>query len=155
MVNNLNDIQIRPACKADLAKVYRLEQTAFGSHCYPDFFFRQGLDCWPAHFLVAYSVEREPIGYLLGAQSADASELWILSIAVAESSRGQGIGKCLIKQCLATLPSHITRVSLTVDPANPAHHLYQSLGFLDVRYEDDYFGVGAARVVMQYSAAQH
>lgn len=153
MVNNLNEIQIRPACKADLAQVYRLEQAAFGSHCYPDFFFRQGLDCWPEHFLIADSVERGPIGYLLGALSTDTSELWILSIAVAESSRGQGVGKRLIEGCLAALPSYITRVCLTVDPVNPAHHLYQSLGFLDVRYEDDYFGVGAARVVMQYSVA--
>lgn len=141
---------IRPVLKSELLVVYQLEQAIFGEHSYPDFFFRQGFDCWPEQFLVAVDKDNSVQGYLLCAQSGDPECMWILSVAVSEQIRGQGVGKRLIQQCLAQLPEHVQRVLLTVDPTNPAHGLYRYLGFVDSAFEADYFGAGADRVVMVY-----
>ncbi|EGM71833.1 GNAT family N-acetyltransferase [Shewanella sp. HN-41] len=142
---------IRPVLKSELAAVFQLEQAIFGEHSYPDFFFRQGFDCWPEQFLVAVDKDNSVQGYLLCAQSGDPECMWILSVAVSEHSRGQGVGKGLIQQCLVQLPTPVRRVCLTVDPTNPAHGLYRHLGFVDSVFEADYFGAGADRVVMTYS----
>ncbi|MCS6136431.1 GNAT family N-acetyltransferase [Shewanella baltica] len=141
---------IRPVLKSELFAVYLLEQTIFGEHSYPDFFFRQGFDCWPEQFLVAVNGDNLLQGYLLSAHSSDPTCMWILSVAVSEDARGKGLGKRLMQQCLAELPAAVERVCLTVDPSNPAHGLYQHLGFVDSAFEAEYFGVGADRVVMTY-----
>lgn len=141
---------IRPVLKSELLAVYQLEQAIFGEHSYPDFFFRQGFDCWPEQFLVAVDKDNSVQGYLLCAQSGDPECMWILSVAVSEQTRGQGVGKRLIQQYLAQLPGPVQRVMLTVDPTNPAHGLYRHLGFVDSAFEADYFGAGADRVVMVY-----
>ncbi|VEF24169.1 Predicted acetyltransferase [Shewanella baltica] len=141
---------IRPVLKSELLAVYQLEQAIFGGHSYPDFFFRQGFDCWPEQFLVAVDEDNLLQGYLLCAQSGDPTCRWILSVAVSEDARGKGLGKRLMQQCLAELPVSVERVCLTVDPSNPAHGLYQHLGFVDSAFEADYFGAGADRVVMTY-----
>lgn len=141
---------IRPVLKSELLAVYQLEQAIFGEHSYPDFFFRQGFDCWPEQFLVAVDKDNSVQGYLLCAQGGDPECMWILSVAVSEQTRGQGVGKRLIQQCLAQLPDPVQRVLLTVDPTNPAHGLYRYLGFVDSAFEADYFGAGADRVVMVY-----
>lgn len=141
---------IRPVLKSDLFAVYQLEQAIFGEHSYPDFFFRQGFDCWPEQFLVAVDEDNLLQGYLLSAQSSDPTFMWILSVAVSEDARGKGLGKRLMQRCLAELPAAVERVCLTVEPSNPAHGLYQHLGFVDSAFEADYFGAGADRVVMTY-----
>ncbi|MGL4222408.1 MAG: GNAT family N-acetyltransferase [Shewanella sp.] len=141
---------IRPVLKSELAAVFQLEQAIFGEHSYPDFFFRQGFDCWPEYFLVAVDANGVLLGYLLGAQSSDPECMWILSVAVSEQARGQGLGKQLLQRCLAQLPAKVKRVDLTVDPHNTARSLYQRLGFVDAHVEADYFGAGADRVVMSY-----
>lgn len=141
---------IRPVLKSELFAVYQLELAIFGEHSYPDFFFRQGFDCWPEQFLVAVDEDNLLQGYLLSAQSSDPTCMWILSVAVSEDARGKGLGKRLMQRCLAELPAVVERVCLTVDPSNPAHGLYQYLGFVDSAFEVDYFGAGADRVVMTY-----
>ncbi len=144
---------IRSVLKSELNGVYRLEQAIFGEHCYPDFFFRQGFDCWGESFYVAVDEQGALLGYVLCAPSHEPAKMWILSLAVSEQARGQGIGKQLIQYCLTHLAPGIKSVYLTVDPANPAHGLYQRLGFVDVGFEAAYFGEGADRVVMCYQRA--
>jgi GNAT superfamily N-acetyltransferase len=57
-----------------------------------------------------------------------------LAIAVLPQYRGQGIGKMLMIQLLQKAKlSLYSEVSLSVDPNNPAVHLYQKLGFETVR----------------------
>lgn len=141
---------IRPVLKSELLAVYQLERAIFGEHSYPDFFFRQGFDCWPEQFLVAVDKDNSIHGYLLCAQSGDPECMWILSVAVSEQRRGQGVGKCLIQRCLAQIPETVRRILLTVDPTNPAQALYRHLGFVDAAFEVDYFGTGADRMVMAY-----
>ncbi|WP_338726084.1 GNAT family N-acetyltransferase [Shewanella baltica] len=142
---------IRPVLKSELFAVYQLEQAIFGEHSYPDFFFRQGFDCWPEQFLVAVDEDNLLQGYLLSAQSSDPTCMWILSVAVSEDARGKGLGKRLMQECLAELPAAVERVCLTVDPSNPAHGLYQHLGFVDSAFEADYFGASADRAGADYT----
>lgn len=145
-----NAIQIRLAGKRDLQGVNVLEQACFPGHCYPDFFFRQALDCWPGNFLLACDDET-PLGYLLASPGAEPHLCWILSVAVSESLRGRGIGCKLLTQFLNRLPSSVTHVNLTVAPENSAKELYLKLGFIETDYEPDYFGDDEPRLLLTYA----
>ncbi|WP_211164415.1 GNAT family N-acetyltransferase [Shewanella salipaludis] len=141
---------VRPATRDELAQIYRLECVVFGEHCYPDFFFRQSLDCWPAGLLVALDAEQRLLGYLLAVTSERQGQLWILSVAVSPEMRGRGIGAALVRALLQAVPAGATQILLTVDPANPAVHLYLRLGFVETGFEADYFGEGEPRLVMTH-----
>lgn len=59
-----------------------------------------------------------------------APEVPELSVAVIEGMRGQGVGGALIKELMRRVrASGYTAMSLSVDRQNPAHALYQRLGF--------------------------
>ncbi|GIU34285.1 GNAT family N-acetyltransferase [Shewanella schlegeliana] len=150
-----DSIQLSIATKQDLKAIDALEQQCFAGHCYPDFFFRQALDCWPDGFLVAKNADARVIGYLLASNSAKADVAWILSIAVSDSARGKGIGSKLISQLLATLPSEVNQINLTVAPDNPARALYLRCGFTEMGFEADYFGEGEPRLLMSYFKQEH
>lgn len=152
----MNDvIEFCLATKSDLIAIDALEQQCFAGHCYPDFFFRQALDCWPHSFWVAKDAQAKVMGYLLASTGAEANVCWILSIAVADTARGKGIGTKLISKLIETLPAQITQVNLTVDPNNPAKALYARSGFVEHAFEADYFGEGEPRQVMRYLKAEH
>lgn len=139
---------IRAATKADLGEVFRLEQAGFGSHGYPDFLFRQLLELWPNFLLVAES-EGKLVGYALGGMGEVKEQGWILSLAVDEQLRGQGIGKVLLQRlCRDLADSGCTELRLTVHPDNGAAGLYRALGFEIETSEPDYFGVGEPRQVL-------
>lgn len=147
-MNKPVDITLRAAQKGELAGVYRLEQRVFGEHCYPDFFFRQSFDCWPSGLRVAIDHNNRLLGYILMVPSELRHIGWILSVAVETLAQGRGIGKRFIIDALNHLAPSVTQVMLTVDPANPARHLYLALGFVELQTEADYFGPDASRVVM-------
>ncbi|ABV38946.1 GCN5-related N-acetyltransferase [Shewanella sediminis HAW-EB3] len=144
-----NAIQIRLADKSDLQGVNVLEQACFPGHSYPDFFFRQALDCWPEGFLLACD-DGTPLGYLLASAGAEPHLRWILSVAVSETQRGRGIGRKLLTKYLNRLPSSVTHVHLTVAPENSAKELYLKQGFVQTGYESDYFGDDAPRLLLTY-----
>ncbi|WP_440028696.1 GNAT family N-acetyltransferase [Chromobacterium amazonense] len=143
-------MKLRPAQRADLAAIFAVEQAVFGSHVYPDFFFRQALDLWPGWFWLAEDEAGQIAGYALGAPSQQPDELWLLSLALLPSCRGQGAGKALMQAALAAMRPQANTIRLTVDPANPAAELYRRLGFVETGREADYFGPGEARLVMQW-----
>ena len=72
---------IRPVLKSELADVFQLEQVIFGDHCYPDFFFRQGFDCWPEYFLVAID---EPLNINSAMKTVEFIYNQLLSICMAK-----------------------------------------------------------------------
>jgi ribosomal protein S18 acetylase RimI-like enzyme len=56
-----------------------------------------------------------------------------VSIAVDAGSRGRGIGEALLREiCRAGRVRGVDAVSLSVEPDNPALHLYEKLGFAPV-----------------------
>ncbi|MBV7316706.1 GNAT family N-acetyltransferase [Shewanella sp. NIFS-20-20] len=136
------------ATKQDLAQVFALEQQVFGEHSYPDFFFRQAFDCWHDGLMVAKNCQGKILGYQLAVRGSDPKDYWILSLAVATESQGQGVGKQLIKAGIRKAPSGVERVLLTVSPTNSARQLYQAQGFADIAFDAEYFGPNQPRIVM-------
>lgn len=54
----------------------------------------------------------------------------VVSMAVLPEHRGQGIGTALLRQLFTQIKAHgYSALSLSVDPTNPALHLYQRHGF--------------------------
>ncbi len=94
-MNSVTEITIRPVNKSELVAVHQLEQSLFGDHCYPDFFFRQSFDCWPEGFLVAVDQQQRILGYILSVQAESQHCAWILSVAVDDQFQGKGIGKAV------------------------------------------------------------
>jgi ribosomal protein S18 acetylase RimI-like enzyme len=56
-----------------------------------------------------------------------------LSVAIMPGYRGQGLGTALLERLLETARVMYSGVSLSVHPDNPAHRLYQRLGFETVK----------------------
>lgn len=54
------------------------------------------------------------------------------SIALLPAYRGQGIGTALLSALIAQLHGRYSALSLSVDPLNPAMHLYERLGFTTI-----------------------
>ncbi|MBP4044406.1 GNAT family N-acetyltransferase [Chromobacterium violaceum] len=143
-------MQLRQARRSDLSAVFAIEQAVFGHHVYPDFFFRQALDLWPDWFWLAEDEAGAPVGYALGAPSQEPDRLWVLSLALLPSCRGRGAGQALMWAVLQAMKPRARSVRLTVDPANPAAGLYRKLGFAEIAREDDYFGPGEARLLLEW-----
>jgi len=135
--------------REELPAVVALEQTAFAPPVYPVFFFRQAYDLWPELFWVARH-NTEVVGYLLAAPAAaNPHEFSLLSLAIAPQAQGKGVGKALLRAFLSTMTDG-QQIWLTVDPANQAAlRLYQQFDFQLVREEQDYYGVGYHRLVLQ------
>ena len=144
-------IQIRAFHAGDLCAVYDLEQDVFGAHAYPRYFFRQAYDIFSDLFRVAENEQGEPVGYIMGALETGALDGWIVSMAVMKEYRRMGIALMLMESVLHLLSERgAHNVLLTVDPDNEeAVALYQKAGFHEIRRDDNYFGPGAARIVMR------
>lgn len=139
---------IRAAQYLDLLAVAELERTVFDGHGYPAFFFRQALDCWPKHFLVADG-QVGLLGYALWVPAATGSrDAWLLSLAVAHEARGQGVARQLLTKVKADACDY-QRLLLTVSPNNQAAlALYLSEGFTVVARDDNYFKAQETRLVL-------
>ncbi|EPR7481676.1 MULTISPECIES: GNAT family N-acetyltransferase [Vibrio] len=141
-------MDILSAQKEDLFAIYKLENTLFGEHAYPQFFFRQAFDCWGESLLVAKEGE-QVAGYILLTTSTNAHQYWIMSLAVDIQHRGKGIARSLLENVIEPLTLG-SSVKLTVDPKNqPALSLYLSLGFKTLEEEAHYFGDEESRLVME------
>ncbi|MBT1446078.1 GNAT family N-acetyltransferase [Shewanella sp. JM162201] len=140
---------IRPLDSASWQAAHEVESACFGSHSYPDFFFRQALDAWPRGFAGAF-VGDELIGYVLCAPAEQPGLGWVMSLAVLDSHRGLGAGRALMQYCLSL---GFTSLRLTVSPENPALGLYQRLGFMQLALENDYFGPGEHRLLLEWRAS--
>jgi len=82
---------------------------------------------------------------------ADISVAYLMSVAVLPMFRGQNVGTALLNYALANLKRYgITRVMLTVDPANfNALSVYrEKLGFTVVDSVKDEYGPGEDRLLM-------
>ncbi len=60
-----------------------------------------------------------------------------LSIALDPAYRGQGVGTLLLEALFAAAAEEYTAISLSVWPENPAYRLYQRLGFVVVKEDED------------------
>jgi [ribosomal protein S18]-alanine N-acetyltransferase len=94
---------------------------------------------------------RDLIGFILSRMAADEAE--ILSIAVARSRRGEGLGGRLVEVNLRRLAGlGVRKVFLEVAESNlPARRMYQRLGFRDVGRRKGYYSDtdGAAALILR------
>ncbi|SDB10168.1 Ribosomal protein S18 acetylase RimI [Pseudidiomarina indica] len=122
---------IRPASRQDVEQLAALEFQTYGADGYPSALFYQALVQWPDGFFVA-TRGQQVCGYVLATPGTDHT-LWVMSLLIAESARGQGIGRQLMQYLLDQLrakPTNYTQIALTVAPDNQhALRLYQQLGF--------------------------
>ncbi|MDI3287598.1 N-acetyltransferase [Polyangium sp. 15x6] len=141
---------IRRPGTSDIKAVFAVERDVFGTHVYPDFFFRQALDLWGDTFFVADGENGALDGYVIGAPSHEPGVMWVLSLAVRGASRGRGIGKALMQEVLAAMKARgVASAKLTVHPDNRAVTLYQNLGFEVITKDPNYFGENDPRLVME------
>lgn len=79
-----------------------------------------------ANFWLITRADR-PIGRLYLQQDTD--EIRLMDIALTPEQRGQGLGTSLMTAVLAQAKAKGARVTLHVEPLNPAQRLYHRLGF--------------------------
>ncbi len=82
----------------------------------------------------------------------DADKAYLFDFAISEKVQGQGVGFQFLKGIIENLiEQNFLRMNLTVDVNNEgAIHLYQDkLGFKNISREEDEFGKGEHRFVME------
>ncbi len=141
--------EIKSVERADLLSILELDSEIFYPQEYNFRTIRQMFDLSREYFILAKDGNKLA-GYCLGATSGTTG--WILTIAVDANFRGQGFGKLLAKESVARFMSddHVNDIKLTVHPDNVrAKALYTSLGFVELGREEDYYGEGEHRLIMQ------
>lgn len=145
---------IRTAQVEDIEPIGALEENHYATDGYPSAFFYQAQAQWPYWFLCAEH-NKQPQGYLLAAPSSNHSELWLMSLLVAPTARGLGLGKQLVTTFQNRCREHtsIETVLLTVSPNNTsALQLYLNHGFEIQTKVPDYLGPGEDRLLLTWKS---
>jgi len=66
-------------------------------------------------------------------------EIRLIDITVLPQLRGKGIGSSLLKELIKRADTVQKKISLHVDPANPALQLYLRLGFVHIKNNGRYY----------------
>jgi len=82
-------------------------------------------------------LDNQSIGRLYVHRST--SEICIMDIALLPAYYNQGLGSFLIKQLMAEASVHNQKVTLHVEPQNPAMRLYQRFGFQYIEQNGVYY----------------
>lgn len=147
---------LRPATIGDLDAVMAIERASFPTDAWSAPAMRETFETGDAFVaedgrgIVGYAAVLAPHG------SGDAD---VLTIAVGEACRGQGIGAALLERLVTTAAGHgAERVFLEVRADNPvAQHLYTARGFRVVGRRPRYYqpdGVDAIVMRLDLAAAQ-
>ena len=131
---------IRPAERADLLAVVRIERASFPQPWPYDAFL--GFLGEPG-FLVAVDDEGAIVGYIVADVAATHGDDvgHVKDVAVHPDHRGEGLGSTLLTRALATLASTgVDSVTLEVRASNEeARRLYRRFGFTPLRRVEDYY----------------
>ncbi|WP_247730487.1 ribosomal protein S18-alanine N-acetyltransferase [Halovivax limisalsi] len=142
-------VAIRPAERADLLAVVRIESASFP-------------EPWPMsafeHFLgqPGFLVAVDPADAVAGYAVADVTPTHggllghLKDIAVHPERRGEGVATALLERVFAVLREHgADSVKLEVRESNdPARELYRSAGFEPLRRVEGYYGNGEDALVL-------
>jgi ribosomal protein S18 acetylase RimI-like enzyme len=144
-------VTVRHANLSDLEQIAVLDKATHEAEATTIFSFRQSMDL--GHMFIVAQTSGKTVGYAQGAVAEGGKTGWILNMVVNRTIRRQGIGRRLLKELLSTFKGRgVEEVLLTVSPKNkPALELYLSSGFALHKFENDYFGRGANRIVMLLS----
>jgi ribosomal-protein-alanine N-acetyltransferase len=143
-----SDPEIRPAVRADLLEVFRIEQASFPQP-WPFGAFEGFLDA--PGFLVAVA-EDGVAGYVVADTVPNHGRPLghVKDIAVRPDRRGEGIGASLLQRALSALAGQdVSRVKLEVRAGNePAIRLYRGFGFSHHHTVPRYYDDGEDALVM-------
>lgn len=144
------EIVLRLFRPSDLAQITELERKVYGSGAYSYYFFRQLHDLFPRLVWVA---ERggQLVGHVCGAMDCSGGTGWILNLAVQAHSRGRGVGGQLVSAVVEELRANgVHAIRTTLHPENEAGiRVFERIGFRPVRIEEDYYGDGVDRLILQ------
>ena len=134
-------VTIRPARLFDIGEIMRIERESF-REAYPRGLFLVFLENNPETFLVA-EYNGKVIGYVMAYLRPDL-EGHIMSIAVDERYRGNGIGSALLTEAIDRLIARGARyIGLEVRVSNEkAIKLYERFGFRKVKRIIGYYSDG-------------
>ena len=143
-------VEIRPAAKADLKELFRLERLCFDAES----FSRRQIN-----YLVTRSigyfwvlVENEKIaGFIVLLKRKNSSGLRIYSVAVLPSFRGKNYGRTLLEKAVHTaMENGKEYLYLEASEYNqPAIQLYQKFGFQITGKRKAYYKDGSAALLMK------
>jgi ribosomal-protein-alanine N-acetyltransferase len=144
---------VRPADRADLLDVLRIERASF-SDPWPYAAFESSLD--ETAFLVACEDRTEVLGYLVGSVVPNHGRGigHVRDLAVRPESRGAGVGRLLLVRGLERLRRDgAATVRLEVRASNEAaRSLYRDVGFAPARRLPRYYDDGEDALVMTLDA---
>lgn len=131
---------IRVATEKDLDQVMELENACFGSDAWPREVMQFDVLAHHTHYLAAIQDEKL-IGFAGLSKIPGSDQADIQTIAVAEQTRGKGLGRALMKELLKEARRlHAHEVFLEVRADNPAAiELYNSLGFEHIDTRKRYY----------------
>ena len=139
---------IRPAVKADILAILKVENTSF-ERPYSRSIFEKLLHYYPDCFLVA-EFDNVISGYVFGIIESE-SVGHLISIAVCPSRRRDGIGKTLTSEVVRKLSElGAFKIRLECRESNlPAQKMYETMGFEFVDTIFQYYGDENARIYVK------
>jgi ribosomal protein S18 acetylase RimI-like enzyme len=109
----------------------------------------------PEYLLLVAHAGQEPCGFVLLHPRGVAGSPYIASIAVAERSRGRGVGALLLAHAEAHFAASARHIFLCVSSFNErARRLYERHGYAAVGELKDYIVEGASETLMHKRLAQ-
>jgi ribosomal-protein-alanine N-acetyltransferase len=147
------NVIVRPAEASDLPSLFALD-----AECFPA--GNSDLEPAPAGEIEAGVQDGEvlvaesgsAVVGMLQVDKASSNEWELLTVAIASSHRGQGVGKALMDRFLLELTRspYLVAVSCMTSPNNLAmQSLLENYGFIQVGLVSDYFGPGKHRLRFQ------
>jgi [ribosomal protein S18]-alanine N-acetyltransferase len=157
IVGRVGDYLVRGCERDDVQTVIRINEETLPEH-YSDFFYYEILSEFPEGFLVA-EIGGAVVGYVMARIEYGFSHLkklglsrkgHIVSVAVREQHRGQGIGSLLMGKAQEAMSAKgATECYLEVRVSNTeAINLYQKLGYRTSGRLEAYYKDGEAALVM-------
>ena len=157
IVGKVGDYLVRGCDRDDVATVIKINEETLPEH-YSDYFYYEILAEFPEAFLVA-ELGGAVVGYVMARIEYGFSHLkrlglsrkgHIVSIAVREQHRGQGIGSLLMEKAQEAMAAKgATESYLEVRVSNgEAINLYQKLGYRTAGRLEAYYKDGEAALIM-------
>lgn len=137
----MSEIRIKRAEREDVDRLHsaltQLSRDLGDTHvASPDDLLRHGFSEPPAFFSLIATRQSETVGVLIASPlfstTRGGAGLYVSDLWVAETTRGEGLGKRLLSAALELAPASwsVTFLKLAVYHDNPnAHRFYQRLGF--------------------------
>lgn len=144
---------VEPASWRDLNSVRRVEQVCFPKDMWP-LWDILGVLTLPNVVRLKAVVADELVGFIAGDIRRNQNLSWIATVGVLPEYRSQGIGRSLMGQCEANLPTPAVRLNVRVSNTS-AIRLYETLGYRRIGIWHGYYQDGEDALVMEKMLKVH